>query len=274
MERPHIAKHVFKVFKKEYLTPHYIRVILQGEGAKDFAKCDLGANNKIMIPPTGQKEVKLAVWDEEKNEWALPPEHERPLIRTYTHRGIDADNNLIVIDFVNHGDNGPASAWARQAGVGDQLGVAMKIRPTILYPESDWYLLVGDATALPVLNVILESLPPTAKGHCIFEVPTTEDEKIAVSHPGFSIEWLHNEHPENGSDIYKRVQEVDTPGDGVHFAYVACEYNSVKNIRQHFKEERKWTNKEFYAVSYWKAGLAEDKSAQVRHDEKHQEQES
>lgn len=266
--KPQIAKHVFKVFKKEFLTPHYIRVTLQGEGAKDFAKCDLGANNKIMVPPRGMKEVKLAVWDEEKNEWALPPEHERPLIRTYTHRSIDADNNLIVIDFVNHGDNGPASAWARHAEIGDQLGVAMKIRPTVLYPEADWYLLVGDATALPVMNVILECLPPTARGHCIFEVPTPEDAKIAVLHPGFSVDWLYNEHPENGSTLFERVKEVNVPNSATTFAYVACEYSSVKHIRQHFKEERAWANKEFYAFSYWKAGVAEDKSAQVRQDEK------
>lgn len=266
--KPQIAKHVFRVFRKEYLTPHYIRITLQGEGAKDFARCDLGANNKIMVPPAGMKQVKLAVWDDAQNEWVLPPERERPLIRTYTHRGIDVENNLIVIDFVNHGDNGPASSWARAADVGDELGVAMKIRPAVLYPESDWYLLVGDATAMPVLNVILESLPADAKGHCIFEVPTSEDEAIAVSHPGFSVEWLHNLHPENGSFIADRVRALDIPAVDRPFAYVACEYASVRNIRQLFKEEWGWTNKEFYAFSYWKAGVAEDRSADERRQEK------
>lgn len=268
--KPQIAKHVFKVFKKEFLTPHYIRVTLQGDGAKDFAKCTLGANNKIMIPPVGQKEVKLAVWDEERNEWALPPEHERPIVRTYTHRAIDEANDLITIDFVNHGDNGPASAWARNATIGDELGVAMKIRPTVHYSESDWYLLVGDATAIPVLSVILESLPPTAKGRCIIEVPTAADVLPDFKHDGFTVDWLFNAHPEQGSPLLDRTKAVQIPTSGTHFAYVACEYACVRGIRQYFKEELHWSNKEYYAFSYWKAGVAEDKSAQERHDEKHE----
>jgi len=268
MEKPVIAKHVFKVFKKESLSPHYIRVTLEGEGAQDVAKCDLGANNKIMIPPAGMKQVKLAVWDNEKNEWALPAEHERPIIRTYTHRAIDAANNHIVIDFVNHGDNGPASAWARNAQIGDELGVAMKIRPTVHYPSVDWYLLVGDATALPVLTVILESLPSTAKGHMILEVPSTEDIPHDLRHPGFTFEWIVNARPEGGSTISDCVKEVVIPHGMSHFAYVACEYSTVRQLRQYFKDGLGWTNKDFYAFSYWKSGVAEDKSAEERRLEK------
>lgn len=269
MEKPVIAKHIFHVYSKEYLSPHYIRVTLQGEGAKDFARCDLGANNKIMIPPAGQKEVKLAVWNKEANEWVLPPEHERPFIRTYTHRAIDVAKNLIAIDFVNHGDNGPASAWARHAAVGDQLGVAMKIRPTVHYPKADWYLLVGDATALPILSVILESFPSSAKGHCIIEVPTPQDRQDAAIPAGFSVEWLYNAHPEEGSLLPDYVRAVKIPTSSPTFAYIACEYRSVKTIRHYFKEELNWTNKSYYAFSYWKAGAAEDKSAHVRQEEKH-----
>lgn len=269
MERPVIAKHVFEVSRKEYLTPHYIRVTLHGEGAKDFSQCDLGANNKIMVPPAGHKKVKLSVWDEATQQYILPAEHERPLIRTYTHRAIDVENNQIVIDFVNHGDNGPASRWARSAEVGDQLGVAMKLRPTVLYPEADWYLLVGDATALPVLSVILESLPATAQGHCIVEVPTQEDVLEDFSHPGFTVDWLFNADPEAGSEIFQAVQSVEIPTDAATFSYVACEYTTVRQIRQYYKEQLSWDKQRFYAFSYWKAGVAEDKSAVERREEKH-----
>ncbi|MFD2600379.1 siderophore-interacting protein [Sphingobacterium corticis] len=268
MERPAIAKHVFRVWHKEYVTPHYIRVVLEGEGAQDFASCSLGANNKIMVPPAGQKEVKLAVWDEANNEWKLPEEHERPLIRTYTHRAIDVANNRITIEFVDHGDTGPASSWARQAEVGDELGVAMKMRKSTLYAPADWYLLVGDATAIPVLSVILESLPATAKGHCIIEVPSEDDVQRDIEHLGFTFDWVVNEHPEQGSSLSERVRALKVPSDINCFGYVACEYQSVKNIRQYFKEQLQWDNKQFYAFSYWKAGVAEDKSAQDRREEK------
>lgn len=267
MERPVIAKHVFRVWAKEYITPHYIRITLEGEGAKEFAVCSLGANNKIMIPPAGQKEVKLAVWDEANSEWILPAEHERPLIRTYTHRAIDVEHDRIVIEFVDHGDTGPASSWARRAEKGDELGVAMKIRKSTLYPAADWYLLVGDATAIPVLRVILDSLPADAKGHCIVEVHGQEDVQDDFKHPGFTIDWVFNADPTAGSTLHQKVVDTIIPAGKECFGYVACEYQSVKQIREYFKSTLGWDNKSFYAFSYWKAGTAEDKSAEERRDE-------
>jgi NADPH-dependent ferric siderophore reductase len=47
------------------------------------------------------------------------PEHERPWMRSFTVRYLTAD--AMTIDFVLHGDNGPASAWAASASPGDVL---------------------------------------------------------------------------------------------------------------------------------------------------------
>lgn len=265
MEKPTIAKHVFQVMGKEYITPSYIRVKLQGEGTRDFAHCTIGANNKIFIPPHGKKDIRLAASDV---AGAASEILVQPIIRTYTHRGIAIDKNEIVIDFVDHGDNGPASSWARSAGVGDQLGVAMKVRKAELVPVVDWYCLVGDATAIPVICCILESLPPTAKGHCIIEVASSEDVHPEVKHEGFTIEWLYNSNPENGSGLSQEVEKVVIPEKQSHFAYVACEYSSVKEIRHYFRNVLQWKAQELYAFSYWKAGVAEDRSADDRRREK------
>lgn len=267
MEKVQIAKHIFQVVNKQLITPHYIRVTLQGEGAKDFALCSLGANNKIMVPPAGQKKVSLSSIDPQTGEVVLPPEHERPSIRTYTHRAIDVEKKQIVIDFVNHGDNGPASGWALHAVPGDELGVAMKIRKSELVPDVDWYLLIGDATALPVLSVILEGLPQAAKGHCLVEVASKEDILEDLTHPGFTIQWVFNPHPESGSTLSEKVKEIALPHES-RFAYVACEFSSVKQIRSYFRQDLQWTAKDIYAFSYWKAGTAEDRSAEERRDEK------
>jgi len=269
MEKPIIAKHVFEVVAKEYVTPHYIRVWLQGEGAADFSQCTPGANNKIFIPPAGEKNVQFATFDATKGEWVMPDEQVKPIVRTYTHRGMSTDKEQIIIDFVNHGDNGPASTWARAAAVHDQLGVAMKIRETTLCPtDVQWYFLIGDATAIPVMSCILESLPASAKGICLIEVPSVEDIHPEVKHPGFTVQWLFNEHPERGSLLAEEAKKQPIPTDLSHFAYIACEYTSVKNLRHYFREELHWTNQDMYAFSYWKAGVAEDKSAQDRREEK------
>lgn len=268
MEKPTIAKHVFEVSSKEYITPHYIRIKLRGDGVADFAQCTAGANNKIFIPPAGAKEVQFATFDAQKGEWVMPQDDVKPLVRTYTHRGISADGKEIIIDFVNHGDNGPASSWARAAEVQDQLGVAMKLRTSDLYPEVAWYFLIGDATAIPVISCILESLPPTAKGHCLVEVSGEEDIHPEIKHGGFTVQWIFNPHPEAGSSLAQEAQQVHVPAGLSHFAYVACEYSSVKALRQYFREGLQWTNQELYAFSYWRSGFAEDKSAGDRREEK------
>lgn len=268
MQQPKISRYIFRVSHKEKLTPHYIRIKLQSDEDIDFDQCTLGANNKIFIPPKGVSEVHFPEFDETKGEWVHPSEELKPIVRTYTHRAIDPVTKEITIDFVNHGDNGPASAWAAKAKVGQQLGVAMKIRPTIHYQDSDWYFLIGDATAIPVICCILESLPPTAKGCCLIEVPTEKDIHPEVQHAGFDIQWLINPHPEHASVLSELAKEVTIPLEGSCFAYVACEYTTVKILRHYFRDELKWTNKQFYAYSYWKAGDAEDQTATERRQEK------
>lgn len=259
---------VFTVVDKEYMTPHYVRVKLTGDGVKDLADCTIGVNNKIFIPPAGVDEVHFAQWDDATASWIAQDEAVKPIVRTYTHRAIDLAENTISIDFVDHGDVGPASSWARKAQAGDQLGVAMKLGASELYPAVDWYLLAGDATAIPVLASILESLPKTAKGHCLIEVATLEDMHPEVKHEGFTIQWLFNEDPGAGSELADEVRKIHIPEGKTHFAYVACEYASVRQIRQYFRQELGWGKDEFYAYSYWKSGVAEDRSVMDRQKEK------
>lgn len=268
MSKMKVGQHIFTVVDKVYMTPHYVRVHLQGEGVHDFKDCTIGVNNKIFIPPVDVKDVFFSVYDEETSTWVAPDDSVKPIVRTYTHRAVDVAKQEITIDFVDHGDVGPASSWVRKAVKGDQLGVAMKLGASELYPVVDWYLLVGDATAIPVLVSILESLPQTAKGHLIIEVATIEDIHPEVKHVGFTIEWLFNPEPDQGSELADVVRKVVLPSDKTIFAYVACEYRSVREIRAYFKTELKWGKDEFYAYSYWKSGVAEDKSVQDRQAEK------
>lgn len=238
------------VSRKEQLTPHYIRVYLTGEDVPLFANTTVGINNKILIPTKG----------------ASP--YDGPFIRrTYTHRGIDLDTHEIWIDFVAHGKEGPASAWAIQAQKGDVLGVLMKDGKMELYRKADHYLLVGDATAIPVIGAILEDLPASAKGTCIIEVHGKADEQPLQTKANIDMIWLHNEHPQEGSRLAETVKQQDLPEES-RSGYVAAEFATVKEIRHYLRKEKGWKQEELYAYSYWKAGVAEDKSATDRQKEK------
>ena len=51
------------VKRKEYLSPHYIRVFLTGEKVPLFANTTIGVNNKILIPPKGSDQVHFPEFD-------------------------------------------------------------------------------------------------------------------------------------------------------------------------------------------------------------------
>lgn len=267
MNPPKIHRDKFILHHKEWITPHMIRIALFGN-VEPFSQCVVGVNNKIFVPPFGEKLVYFSEPDPETGELILPPENVRPSLRTYTHRGIDLEKNLLFIDFVNHGENGPASRWAIRAEIGDELGVAMKLKDTPIHPESDWYFLIGDATALPVISCILEGLPKDAVGKAIIEVPTTEDTQVLIKPEGVDVIWIYNEHPENGSILADVAKNVQIPSNGSKFAHVAAEFSTVKTLRHYFRKELNWSANELYAYSYWKAGVSEDKSTEERHEEK------
>ncbi|MDQ1096900.1 MULTISPECIES: siderophore-interacting protein [Chryseobacterium] len=255
-----------RVSRKEFLTPHYVRIYLTGADIPLFANTTVGINNKILIPPKGTDRIYFPEFDYETMQWKPQPEETRPVVRTYTHRGIDTDTNEMWIDFVAHGDEGPASAWAIKAKTGDMLGVMMKDGKTELYTPAKNYLLLGDATAIPVLSAILEDLPETAQGICIIEVHGKEDEQKIETKADMQFIWLHNEHPEQGSRLAETAKGIMLP-EKDRFAYVAAEFSTVKEIRNFLRKESNWQQKEVYAYSYWKSGVAEDKSAAERHIE-------
>lgn len=254
------------VSRKEYITPHYIRIYLTGEGVPLIENTTVGVNNKILIPPAGIDKIHFPEFDYDKMQWKPQPDEIRPTIRTYTHRGINLENNEIWIDFVSHGDDGPASAWAAYCKKGDILGVLMRDGKSELYAEADNYLLAGDATAIPVLGAILERLPKTARGTCIIEVHGKEDEQILETKADIQFIWLHNEHPQQGSRLVESIREMMLP-EGNRFAYVSAEFSSIKAIRNYLRKEKGWKREELYAYSYWKSGVAEDKSVMDRHQE-------
>ena len=252
------VREVMTVVDKQQLTPHYIRIYLtaQPETLANIATMTVGANNKVAIPIDKTQALDLT-------------DPSSFVIRTYTHRGVDIEKQRIWVDFVAHGDIAPASGWATHAKVGDELGIMMKPKNKALCPDTDSILLAGDATAIPVLGAILESLPATVTGHCIIEVHGVEDEQDLPTAADINMTWLHNADPMQGSQLTDAVKALTLPDvTQSRFAYVASEFASVKALRQYLKGELNWSKEELYAFSYWKAGVAEDQSAHDRHAER------
>jgi len=262
----HIINATLKVKRKEYITPHYLRITLTGADVPRFAAATVGENNKIFIPPAGVTEIHFPTF--ENGKWSPLPPEVSPAVRTYTHRGIDLEKNEMYIDFVAHGDNGPASAWAIHAKEGDPLGIAMYGLKTELYPEADWYLLAGDATAIPVISAILEDLPENTHGVAHILVESPQEIQPIQTRSKVVVNWhFYGENLQN-TILEDRIREIPLPEATTRrFGYVAAEFSAVKAIRNYLRKELNWTKEELYAYSYWKFGTSEEQSATERREE-------
>lgn len=266
MKKSNSLRGELKVLRKEFVTPHYIRVFFESDQINELSKATVGIHNKIMIPPAGSEKIVFPEYDNEKKKWKEQTQDTKCIVRTYTHRGIDLEKKELWIDFVAHGDEGPASAWALSAEKGSLLGVSMSGDEVELFPKVSNYVLIGDATAIPVLSVILEQLSVGTKGVCIIEVHGPEDEQNLSTRSDVRIIWLHNNNPQRGSKLTEITKQLILPDDS-RFAYVAAEFKVVKEIRQYLRKELRWDREEVDAYSYWKIGSSEDKSASERHHE-------
>lgn len=251
-----IMKSVLTVKEKQYITPHYIRIILEGDDLSVYKNANVGDNNKIVIPLDKNKPLELPE--------GKPNASSDYAVRTYTMRALDIEKGEMAVDFVMHGETGPASTWAIQAKNGDELGVLMKEKSKPLFVVSDYYFFIGDHTALPIISVMLEELPANAKGDVILEVFDEEDVIDLIKPEGITIKWLFNATPGIASELSSEFDKLNIASVNNKFVFTAAEYHSVQEIQQKLRAITNLDRKHWYAYSYWKNGVAEDASQHTR----------
>ena len=267
-EKIKIAKEKFFLKRKEYVTPHLIRVYLGSDDVEVFKETSLGGTCKLSFPPLGIRDIHFAEFDADSKKWYTPSEKFKPVSRTYTLRGIDPINNEVIVDMADHGDNGPASRWARNAKVGDRVGVSIKAKKKEIAPKADFVCLAADLTGLPVISVIIESLPATTKGIVCIEIPSKEDVHKIETKANLEFKWIVNPQRGKGTALAKLVMNQKFPKrkEGKRFVYAAGESQSIKKIKTFFKDDLEWKKEEFYCTSHWKAGKAERNGLEECHD--------
>lgn len=250
------------------VTPHMRRIFLVAKDLIGVRGLNPGIHLKVLIPQAGQLQPVFPTIGEDGRP-VPPPEHERPFVRTYTIRTFDPSTGELAIDFILHGDEGPASAWATHVQVGDYLGIAL--RPGVAYREADWYLLAGDQTALPAIGAILEQLPASARGLALIEIPDAAEEQLLEFEAAIEVRWLHRNGVEAGkSTLLADAIRSATLSDGLaetRFFWVATESAAAKEIRQYLRTTYQLANHELHAVAYWRLGMDEETHHNLRHQE-------
>lgn len=256
-EMPAIMSGVLTLKEKKYVSTHYIRIVLTGEDIANFKDANVGDNNKIAIPKS--KDVVLNSASLQQRETVK----ENFYIRTYTLRALDLEQGEMVVDFVAHGDVGPASSWAIQSEVGDKLGVMMKVKNKPLFPEeANRYFLFGDHTALPVVSVMLETLPTEAKGEVFLEVFDESDMLDLEAPKGIKVNWFLNSKPGEQSSLFTKLSQLNLATKD--FVFAACEHGFANLMQAHLREQAVLDRKDWQVYAYWKYGVSEDASAADR----------
>jgi NADPH-dependent ferric siderophore reductase len=178
----------------------------------------------------------------------------RPPMRTYTPRRYDRGTRELDVDFVLHGE-GPASSWASQASVGQTLTVAGPGRNYVVDANAEWFVLVGDDSAIPAIATILEHLPPSARATVFLEVVDGAEEHRIHAGSNAAITWLHRgeDAAKAGTLLERTLRDFQFPA-GSGRVYVACEAGAMRRIRKHLLTERGLSRDHIVSRGYWKLG--------------------
>lgn len=231
--RPSLPFHRAEVVSVSPLGPGMRRIVLGGDGLRDFASTGVGDEYvRLFLREPGQAEPT--------------PES---AMRTYTVRRFDPVDHEVTVDVVLH-ETGLASSWAKDVRVGDVVGINT---PTGLYrrpAEATWQALVADATGLPAACRLIAQAPPEVRTWVWLEVPTPDHRLDLATPPHVAVAWLYGgngRRPSRLEEVVRSMERPDEPG----YVWVAGETKVLRGVRRHLRHELGLAATAYKAVGYW-----------------------
>ncbi|MFP7760853.1 siderophore-interacting protein [Marisediminicola sp. LYQ134] len=186
------------------LGENFVRVTFTGDALEHFLAPGDDQRVKLVLPlaETGLTTFPASAGTSWYTAWRSLPANEQCPLRTYTVRAHREAERELDIDFVVHGDTGPATRWVNRAREGDELLVVGPDARTLVQGidpiggiefkpgTAKRVLLAGDETAAPAICRILETLPRDTRGQVFIEVASEKD-VLPVAAPGrMTVTWL------------------------------------------------------------------------------------
>lgn len=220
------------------LTPGVQRIVFTGDELADFES----------LSPDDH--VKLFFVDAQGE----------PTGRDYTPSAFDNKAKTLTIDFALHeGDEvGPATRWALQARPGDSLVAGGPRGSTIVPSTFDWWLLVGDETALPAIGRRLQELPANTNVTSLITVTGAAEQQLFHAPLHHELIWLHRPASEanDPAPVLAALRRWNMPaGDG--FVWIATEAMVARAVRAYLTDERGHPPGWMKSSGYWLKGTAD-----------------
>lgn len=204
---------------------------------------------KLMIPESGERSVTLPENGPDGPIW--PADRPQPARRTYTPRRFDSEAGTLEVQFLLHGD-GPASAWAERAAVGDRLAIAGPGgRPVPLDPGEARWIIAGDESAVPAIGTLLDALPASSV-EAVYVEGAKAEVGDAISGGWPAITWLPADEAAPGAALNSVLSDPATVNGSR--VWVACESLAVRDIRRALFDKDKIAASHLVTRGYWRSG--------------------
>jgi len=263
---------LFEVALKErrVLSPSLHRLVFTGADVARMKTEGPDQRIKVFFPLPGQDAPEVPSGEDWYARYRALADDQRPPMRTYTLRQLRAAQGEVDVDFVLHGETGPASRWAVYAQPGDRV-----------------VLLVADETALPAVAGILEELAAQVDPPRVLALLEVAGEGGAIAlkaPPSAELVWLPRGQAAYGQALVEAVQarlaaspvvagdaldEIDVDAQilweqsdagvaGPFYAWVAGEAGAVMAIRRHLVRDCGLDRRALTFMGYWRQGRVLD----------------
>jgi NADPH-dependent ferric siderophore reductase len=238
--RHELKRRALTVRSVERVTPDMARIVLEGADLEGFTSLSPDDHVKLFFPVSGSDELEM---------------------RDYTPRRYDAASGLLTLDFALHdpAHAGPATLWALSARPGDMLQMGGPKGSMVVPYDYDWWLLIGDETALPAIGRRLEEMPPGTRVTTLVAVTGPEEEQRFDTRAAHRSLWVHRPaaQADDPSPLLQALKH-EQPSQGEGFISIAAEAKVASALKEFvtvsWRHDPAWMK----SKGYWTSGQAGD----------------
>jgi NADPH-dependent ferric siderophore reductase len=223
----------------ERLTPRMVRINFSADDLTDFVSASADDHIKLFFP-SGEGNGESG----------------EPCMRDFTPRSFDARQGKLVVDFALH-ETGPATNWAAAAKAGDTLQIGGPRGSAVIPDDFDWYVLIGDETALPAIGRRVEELRPDVPVTTIAVIASPEEKQTFDTKAAWTPVWCVRDGKTDDAALLQKALEGVTPPPGDGFVWIAAEAGVARALRNYLIQDRQHPREWIKAAGYWSRGKAD-----------------
>lgn len=245
------------VTRKREIGPHFVRVTFGELG--DYDCQGIAPKVKIFLPDDADEAAaarELTIPTVGARGFEYADDAPKPIVRTYTIRAHRPELCEVDIDFVVHSD-GPAGRWVTNTVPGDVVGLTNAGGNQPLPELAHSLVLLGDASALPAIMTILESLTADQEAIALLTADTADDEIPLESAADGRARWIRGSDEDSMIEELRQALSAHQPD----YVWVAGEAGALRGVRHLLRRDIGYSPMNSHIVGYWKRKADADEVA-------------